>query len=93
MPFPDVILKQSLPWRHCLLLNSACLKRSEKNWTLVLKLCEDVNNGGRGEKWKVVDGLITVVGKVYVPSSSRSLLAILSWAHDFDHEGAEKTLH
>jgi hypothetical protein len=52
-----------------------------------LRGCEQWGSWG---KWKVVDGLITVAGKVYVPSSSRSLLAILSWAHDFDHEGAEK---
>jgi hypothetical protein len=41
----------------------------------------------------VVDGQITVAGKVYVPSSSRSLPTILSWAHDLGHEDVENTLH
>jgi hypothetical protein len=70
--------------------------RQELDSNVDLQQLHEVNNGSRGEQWKVVDGLVTVAGKkgkVYVPSSSLSLPAILSWAHDLGHEGVEKTLH
>jgi hypothetical protein len=57
------------------------------------QLREEVAAGGHGDKWQVVDGLITKADKVYVPADSPHLPAILSAVHDMGHEGVEKTLH
>jgi hypothetical protein len=54
---------------------------------------EVVAEGGGGDKWQVVDDLITKAGKIYVPADSLHLPMILSAVHDMGHEGAEKTLH
>jgi hypothetical protein len=54
---------------------------------------DEVMAGERGEQWQVVDGLITMHGKLYVPASSSSVSRILESAHGIGHEGAEKTLH
>jgi hypothetical protein len=53
----------------------------------------EVLAGGRGEQWRLTDGLITVRGKIYIPASSSSIPRILESVHDVGHEGAEKTLH
>jgi hypothetical protein len=42
------------------------------------QLRAEVAAGGRGDKWQVVDGLITKAGKIYVPADSPHLPAILS---------------
>jgi hypothetical protein len=47
----------------------------------------------RSDKWKLVDGLIVVDGKVYLPPSSPSLQVALTLAHGTSHEGLAKTLH
>jgi hypothetical protein len=57
------------------------------------QLKKDVVAGERGDKWRVVDGLITVADKVYVPAASPLLPAILAAVHDMGHEGTEKTLN
>jgi hypothetical protein len=49
--------------------------------------------GERGEQWQVVDRLITMHGKLYVPTSSPSVPRILESVHGIGHEGTEKTLH
>jgi hypothetical protein len=46
-----------------------------------------------GDKWQVVDYLITIAGKVYVPTESPHLPTILTAVHDMRHEGAEKALN
>jgi hypothetical protein len=52
----------------------------------------EVEAGSRGDKWAIVDDLVTVGGRVYVSPGSPSLPAILSATHDIGHEGSEKTL-
>jgi hypothetical protein len=62
----------------------------------VAELCqlkEEIITGGHGDKWQVVDGLITMDGKVYVSATSPHLSAILSAVHGMGHEGMEKTLN
>jgi hypothetical protein len=49
--------------------------------------------GHCGDKWCMVDGLITMSGRVYLPPSSVSLAVVLHHAHDAGHEGVECTLH
>jgi hypothetical protein len=56
-------------------------------------LKKEVLAGERGDKWRVVDDLITVAGKVYVSAASPLLPAILAVVHDMGHEGTEKTLN
>jgi hypothetical protein len=56
-------------------------------------LRDEVVVGNRGDKWKLVDGLIVVDGKVYLPTSSPSLQVALTSAHGTGHEGLAKTLH
>jgi hypothetical protein len=46
-----------------------------------------------GNKWIVIDGLVLVGGRVYIPSASPCLQAALAGAHDMGDEGTEKTLH
>jgi hypothetical protein len=50
-------------------------------------LKEESAAGARGASCAIVDGLITVDGRVYVPASSASLQAILDNAHGTGHEG------
>jgi hypothetical protein len=57
------------------------------------QLKEEVQAGRRGDRWKLVDGLITVDGKAYASADSPCLQGILAVAHGMGHEGAEKTLH
>jgi hypothetical protein len=58
------------------------------------RLRDKIIAGERGDKWQVVDSLITRAGKVYVSADSpQHLPVILSAVHDMGQEGAEKTLH
>jgi hypothetical protein len=41
---------------------------------------DEVLAGGRGEQWRLTDGLITVRGKIYIPASSSSIPRILECA-------------
>jgi hypothetical protein len=59
----------------------------------LIKLRQEIEAEVRGELWRIVDGLVIVKGKVYVPSASPSLQEILVAAHGVGHEGTEKTLH
>jgi hypothetical protein len=62
----------------------------------VAELCqlkEEIIAGGWAQKWQVVNELITLAGKVYVPATSPHLPAILSAIHGMGHEGTEKTLN
>jgi hypothetical protein len=54
---------------------------------------DEIVAGERGDQWQVIDGLVTVAGKVYVHPTSTSLPIVVSWAHEMDHEGVEKPLH
>jgi hypothetical protein len=53
----------------------------------------EVTAGTHSEKWQLIDSLITVAGRIYMPPSSSQLQAALEGAHDMGHEGTEKTLH
>lgn len=59
---------------------------------LLIALHDDVRAGSRSDKWKSVDGLIIVGGKVYMPATSPNLQAILEGAHGTGNEGIQKTL-
>jgi hypothetical protein len=54
---------------------------------------EEALAGKWSNRWKVLDGLLTIVCHVYVPTSSAHVQALLEAAHDIGHEGIEKTLH
>jgi transposase InsO family protein len=57
------------------------------------QLKEEVQAGRRGDKWRLVDDLITVNGRVYVAVDSPSLSGLLEAVHGMGHEGTEKTLN
>jgi hypothetical protein len=57
------------------------------------QLLEEPTTGIRGDRWHIIDGLVTHQGCVYVPPTSPSLPEILVAAHGLSHEGTEKTLH
>jgi hypothetical protein len=57
------------------------------------KIRDEAAAGDCGDQWRVIDGLVTVAGKVYVHPTSTSLSAVVSWAHKLGHEGVKKTLH
>jgi hypothetical protein len=44
-------------------------------------LCDEVCTGVRGDEWKLTDGIITMVGRIYIPLSSSCLPAVLAAAH------------
>jgi hypothetical protein len=56
-------------------------------------LKNEVQADSKGDQWKVLDGLITVKGKIYVLASSPTRLTLLDHAHGMGHEGTEKTLN
>jgi hypothetical protein len=51
----------------------------------------EVESSVCGDKWLLVDSLITVNGRVYVPPASSPPSAILVNTHDVRHEGIETT--
>jgi hypothetical protein len=53
----------------------------------------EVADGGCGDDWRIVDGLITVKGKDFVPHDSVFIADILAHAYGAGHEGIEKTWH
>jgi hypothetical protein len=55
-------------------------------------LCANITAGTRGDKWRVQDGLITVVGTVYMLRTSLSLPDVLEATHGMAHEGVAKML-
>jgi hypothetical protein len=59
----------------------------------LVELSATVQDGAKGEQWKMVNGLITVHGKVYVSPTSPAAQLVLTSAHGIGHEGTEKTLH
>jgi hypothetical protein len=54
---------------------------------------KQVLDGEEGEHWWIIDDLITVHGKVYVPPQSSVLAGLLGHTHNCGHEGTEKMLH
>jgi hypothetical protein len=54
---------------------------------------KQVLDGEKGEHLRVVDGLITSQGKVFVSAESPTLPSLLAHAHGCGHEGIEKVLH
>jgi hypothetical protein len=69
------------------------LRREIDDTPMLRSLRDEVQAGHRGDKWCVVDGLITMSGCVYLPPDSTSLVAVLQHANDVGHEGVELTLH
>jgi hypothetical protein len=47
----------------------------------------------RDTKWRLVDGLVLIDGRVFINPTSASLPFILDNPHDAGHEGTQKTLH
>jgi hypothetical protein len=54
---------------------------------------EEVAAGSHDNKWQVRDGLVMVVGRVFVDALSPSIPAILADAHKMGHEDVAKSLH
>jgi hypothetical protein len=50
-------------------------------------------NRNHGDQWRVIDGLVIVRGRVYIPSSSSLAQEAIVGAHGTSHEGVQKTLH
>jgi hypothetical protein len=69
------------------------LRTESEEVAALRQLKEEIVASGCGDKWRVVNGIITRVSKVYMPADSAHLPAILSAVHDTGHEGAEKTLN
>jgi hypothetical protein len=68
--------------------------RAEVNFDPALRvLKEGVASSMKGDTWRLVDGLVTVGNRIYVPRASPLLVVVLSSAHNNSHEGTEKTLH
>jgi hypothetical protein len=45
-------------------------------------LKEEVVSGVKGNKWRLVDGLVTIGGGVYIPLESPSLAVVLTNVHE-----------
>jgi hypothetical protein len=56
-------------------------------------LKNEVQAGSKSDQWEVMDDLITVKGKIYMPASSPTRQTLLDHAHGMGHEGTEKTLN
>jgi hypothetical protein len=54
---------------------------------------EVVANEDYGNQWRVVDGLVTICGRVYIPLSLPLTQEAIADAHGTSHEGVQKTLH
>jgi hypothetical protein len=52
-----------------------------------------VANRNHGDQWRVINGLVTVRGRVYIPSSSSLAQEAIAGTHGTSHEGVQKTLH
>jgi hypothetical protein len=69
------------------------LRREIDDAPVLHSLWYEVQVGPHGNKWRMVDGLMTMAGRVYLPPDSASLTPVLQHAHDAGHEGMECTLH
>jgi hypothetical protein len=67
--------------------------RTEIEEIAALRQLEEVLADKKGDKWKIIDGLITVGGKAYISTDSPCLPGLLVAAHSIGHEGVEKTLN
>jgi hypothetical protein len=74
-----------------LLFEALCQEFTDDSTLCALR--DEVVARSRGDKWKLVDGLVTMDGKVYVPPSPQSLTTRLTVTHRMGHEGITKTLH
>jgi hypothetical protein len=59
----------------------------------LIELRQETEASNRGELWRVVDGLVTNKGNIYVSVTSSSLQEILAVSDRAGHEGTEKMLH
>jgi hypothetical protein len=69
------------------------LRREVDSDPELLQLKQGMVVGDHSEDWAMVDGLITVSGRVFMPHTSALLPALLANAHGTGHEGIQKTLH
>jgi hypothetical protein len=53
----------------------------------------EVVTGNHGDKWWVIDGLVTVANRIHIPVASPLVQVVVKTAHVVGHEGMEKTLH
>jgi hypothetical protein len=86
---PAMVLALSIP--HFALFDDL-RKEADTDQTL-LDLRAKISAGQQRGPWSLVDGLVVFDGRIYVPASSPSLVAILTAAHGMGHEGIQKTLH
>jgi hypothetical protein len=61
--------------------------------TALQQLRTEVAAGNRGDKWRIVDGLVTMVGRIHIPAALPLVQVVVRSAHAVGHEGMEKTLH
>jgi hypothetical protein len=57
------------------------------------QLRDEVVTGTCGDQCRVIDGLVTHKGCIYIPPQFPSLLEILATAHGLSYQGTKKTLH
>jgi hypothetical protein len=57
------------------------------------QLRTEVATGNRGDRWRVVDGLVTVAGRIHILAASLLVQVVVGTVHAMGHEGMEKTLH
>jgi hypothetical protein len=56
-------------------------------------LQEDIQASRRAMPWALVDGLVTLDAKLYVPPSSMLLQDLVFDIHNDGHKGIQRTLH
>jgi hypothetical protein len=54
---------------------------------------DEVSAGKHGDKWRVIDGLVTINDRVYVLPAFPSLPLIMASAHGVGQEGTMKMIH
>jgi transposase InsO family protein len=69
------------------------IKLAADNNEELSRLRTKIEAGTLGAPWSVVNGLVLYQNRIFVPAQFPFLPAILSAAHDDNHEGIQRTLH
>jgi hypothetical protein len=52
----------------------------------------EIEAGSADKAWRVADGIVVCISRIFLPASSKLWPAIMEQAHNMGHEGIQKTL-
>jgi hypothetical protein len=69
------------------------LRHAQATDPALVAVHDELRVGTRTAPWTITDGIVALVGRLYIPLASPLLQEILAAVHDDGHEGVHRTLH